>query len=152
MGAHHPQLALTLLELADAHGNQGDILQKIVLLERAIDVQKRAFGDEHLKLVETYTSYAQAFGSQKDYPKQKQYITQAMTIARKRFGDQHIKTVTVLVHVAEANLNNGNLEAAKKQAVAARDVMLEDLKIKEDHPAVVHAKTILQRLDSEAMQ
>ena len=146
MGAHHPQLALTLLELADAHGNQGDIHQKIALLERAIDVQKRAFGDEHLKLVETYTSYSQAFGQLKEFAKQKQHITHAMNIARKRFGDQHIKTVGVLVHVAEANMNTGNIEAAKKQAQAAHDVMVEDLKIKEDHPAVIHSKQILQKL------
>ena len=58
MGAHHPNLALGLNNLALLHYERGSYLEAQALLRRALAIEEEAYGPDDLALIVTLENYA----------------------------------------------------------------------------------------------
>ena len=86
------QVAHTLNRLGTAHGDLGDAAKKRELVERALAIQEREYGRDHLKVAYTLMNLGNAYGDLGDAAKARDLLERALEIREGEYGRDHPKT------------------------------------------------------------
>ena len=73
------------------------------LLERALSIQEREYGPEHVEVAATLGNLGNAFGDLGDYQKAKELLERAYKITKKEFGSGHTRFAHVCIGLAKAH-------------------------------------------------
>ena len=79
-GEDHYQVAITLANLAIAHGALGDPTTKKEMLQRALKIKETHYGEDHYEVAITLTNLANAHGDLGDPRTKKELLQRALKI------------------------------------------------------------------------
>jgi serine/threonine protein kinase len=105
------------------------------LLERALDIQRRVLGSEHLETLESAASVAKALRYQGRYPEAEKLERQTLETQRRLLGPQHPSTLTLISDLANTLFSEGRYPEAEK-------LQRETLQIRRDVLGPQHADTL----------
>ena len=104
-------MAVTLVNLANAHGDLGDTQTKKQMLEWALAILEPHYGKNHPQVAITLTNLANAHGDLGDTQTKKQMLERALAIQEPHYGQDHPEVATTLVEFNEA-FNQGQFQQA----------------------------------------
>ncbi len=119
-GPDDPRLARTLVRIAGL--GEADVVEDRARLERALAIQERALGPQHLDLAETLEALAMTYDWQgEDLPKSVAALQRALEIRRRAQGKHHpdvAEALTTLAYVYDARELYAEAESTLKAAEA----------------------------------
>ena len=118
-------MANTLTNLGNAYGDLGDHAKKRDMLERALAIEERAYGPDHVELAITLWNLAEANGNLGDTVRQREILERALVINESAYGPDHSETVDCR-EALEALINFPLHAAAKGGNVDAITRLLDD--------------------------
>jgi serine/threonine protein kinase len=105
------------------------------LLERALDIQRRVLGSEHLETLESAASVGKVLRYRGRYPEAENLERQTLAIERRLLGPQHPNTLTSISDLANTLFSEGRYPEAEK-------LQRETLQIRRDVLGPQHADTL----------
>jgi tetratricopeptide (TPR) repeat protein len=136
-GDVHPDIAVTLKDLARAVADGGDLKQAIPIMKSALAMQRRLRGSEpHPDVAEAINDLAMLLWRTEDYTASEQFFVEALQMERRLYGEKHPEIATGLENLASTLQDKGDLAAAESY-YAQSLAMRRDL-VGEVHPDVAH--------------
>ncbi|WP_437902736.1 tetratricopeptide repeat protein [Sorangium sp. So ce327] len=144
LGPEHPDVAITLHNLAALLKAKGDYAAAEPLFRRALAIQEKALGPEHPDVATTLNNLAALLATKSDYAAAEPLFRRALTIREKALGSEH-------PDVAESLNSLAGLLYAKDDIVAAEPLLRRALTIQEnalgsEHPDVAFSLNCLAEL------
>jgi serine/threonine protein kinase/tetratricopeptide (TPR) repeat protein len=136
-GDAHPNVAMSLNNLAGIHYVTGDYAGAQERFERALAVHEQALGPEHPDLAASLNNLATVLTARGSYTEATPLLERALSIRRKSLGPEHASVAMTLTNIANVHNHTGNFTEAKamyQQALAIYEVTLGP-----EHPNVADA-------------
>jgi len=144
LGAEHPDVAISLNNLAGLCQSLGDDTKAEPLYQRALAIEEKAFGPEHPAVVESLNNLTVLYLYRGDHARAQPLCRRALAIQEKALGPDHPVVATSLNNLAE------NLKAAGKNALAEplyrRALTIREKALGPDHPDVAKSLNNLAEL------
>ena len=90
-GSDHPEVAITLAYLGNAHQSLGDSQKAKELYERALVIEEKHFGPDHPEVAVTLVNLGNAYRSLGESQKAKEHFERALVIQEKHFGPDNLR-------------------------------------------------------------
>merc|ERR1712110_654473 len=100
-GKGHFMVAVTLMNLANAHGDLGDNLKRKDLLEQVVQIEERHYGKDTWELATTLGNLAGAHGVLGDTRKKAQILSRVLPTFEAHYGKHHKHSVIVREQLAK---------------------------------------------------
>lgn len=146
-GDRHPDVAISLNDLASLRNAQGRHAEEESLLREALIIQRRLHGDKHVDVASTIQSLGAALRTQHKYEEAEPFYRGALAIRRELLGAEHIDVAQTVNSLALLLQNKGDYAGAEplfREALAMRRKLLG-----ESHPIVAGALNNLAMLLKE---
>ena len=140
LGPHHPDLAITITNLANLYTEQGLYGRAEPLYLRALAVKEKALGPHHPSFAHSLNNLALLYQAQGQYARARPVFQRALAIFEAAFGKHHALVANALINLANAYRGQGkvnddstrllmehfyqNLLAGQGRASALRSAML----------------------------
>jgi len=111
LSPEHPEIAITLVNLGLLLNRQGNYAEALPLLERAVVLNKKAYGANHPMVATCIDALARAQKVQGKHARS--LYEQAFAMRRDTLGINHPETVMILNNIAGLHFANGDLEEAE---------------------------------------
>ncbi|KAH8053488.1 hypothetical protein JL720_14697 [Aureococcus anophagefferens] len=131
-------VAITLTNLGNAHGDLGDNAKKRDLLQRALAINEREYGRDHVESACTLANLGNAHGSLGDYAKSRNVLERALAIQEREYGRDHVQVANTLHNLGNAYVDLG--DDAKSRELLERALAIKEREYGCDHESV--AKTL----------
>ena len=134
LGPDHPDVALSLSNLANVHFYQGRYGDAQDLYERALAIRERAFGADHPLVATSLNNLASIYKERGQDDKARPLYERALAIREHTLGSEHVLVAASLNNLALIHYNEGCYREAQdlqRRALAIRERALEP-----DHPDV----------------
>ena len=131
-GLDHPDVALSLNNLAGLYNDQSDFAKALPMFERAFAICEKALGKDHPDFVTILTNLASLYGEQGDYPKALPMLVRALAIREKALGKDHPDFATTLNNLALLYKAQGKYVKALPMLVRA--LAINEKALGKDHP------------------
>lgn len=127
LGPHHPNLAVSLNNLALLYKSSGDYSRAKPLYEKALRIKENALGSAHPDLANNLINLALLYKSTGDFHQAEQLLNRALIIQETAFGADHLKVASSLSALALLYQTLGDYEKAEplyKRALSIREKSL----------------------------
>ncbi|MFC2171564.1 tetratricopeptide repeat protein [Acidobacteriota bacterium] len=114
LGPEHPEVALSLCNLAILLKAAGDYTGARTLYERALAIQEKALGPEHLDVAATLNSFGILLWKTGDYEQARPLYERALEIREKNLGPEHPLVAQCLNNLANLFREMGDYGEAKR--------------------------------------
>ena len=101
-GPDHPEVAATLNDLGNAHGDLGDYRTKKDFLERVLKIEEQHFGADHPEVAATLNDLGNAHGALEDPRTKKDFLERVLKIEERHFGADHPEVAATLNDIGNA--------------------------------------------------
>lgn len=118
----HPDLAMTLIHLADLYFAQGMYKKAGPLYSRTLAIQEETFGAEHINVSDTVYRMALMYKLQKKYLKSEPFFLRALSIREGILGPEHNEVGEILANYASLLRRMGRKDEAKKMEARAKAI------------------------------
>jgi serine/threonine-protein kinase len=119
LGDEHPSVAVALNALGVAVRENGDAESALPLLERALAIYRRAYGPAHHDIALALANTAAALAALGRFEAAEARYAEALAMSREVLGETHFQVVDIRMGQAELSLMRGDLDGARRHAVAA---------------------------------
>jgi tetratricopeptide (TPR) repeat protein len=120
-GSAHFQAANTMMVYADLLEDWGDVDRQAQIAAEALAVYRRTDGPEHRLYTTSLNNLATAYLRQQKPAAAEKLLTESLPLTRKRLGGLHPEVARVLSNLAQARMDQGNLDGVQpllEQALA----------------------------------
>ncbi|MEH1966522.1 tetratricopeptide repeat protein, partial [Nostoc sp.] len=134
LGDEHPDVALSLNNLALLYDSQGRYSEAEPLYIQALALTRKLLGEEHPSVATSLNNLAELYRSQGRYSEAEPLHIQALALTRKLLGEEHPSVAVSLNNLALLYYSQGRYSEAEPlyiQALALRRKLLG-----EEHPSV----------------
>ncbi|MFH1502735.1 MAG: CHAT domain-containing tetratricopeptide repeat protein [Candidatus Eisenbacteria bacterium] len=134
LGSKHPDITISLNELAVDLYIQGDYAGAELLLREALVMRKELLGTEHPDVAESLNNLATCLQTQSDYAGAEPFLRDAVAVWRRSLGDEHPDVASGVYNLASLLHAQGKYAGAEplyREALAMRRRLLGD-----EHPDV----------------
>ena len=134
LGPEHPDVALSLSNLANVHLYQGRYADAEALYERALQIREQTFGADHPLVATSLNNLASIYKERGQDDKARPLYERALAIRERTLGSEHVLVAASLNNLALIHYNQGRYREAQdlqQRALAIRERTLEP-----DHPDV----------------
>ena len=100
LGADHPDVAMTLNNLAFVVHDKGDLKTAIELSRASLDTYTRALGAEHPSVARGMSNLAMWMMEANDFAAAEKLLREALEVRRKRLGPEHADTAATMTLLA----------------------------------------------------
>ncbi len=128
-GEEHPDVAMSLNNLASLLQDKGDYGAAEPLLREALAMRRKLLGDEHPHVANALNNLALLLWNAGDYAACEPLYREALALRRKLLGDQHPDVASSLSNLAtllEAKGDHAGAEPLYREALALRRKLLGD--------------------------
>jgi tetratricopeptide (TPR) repeat protein len=143
-GDEHPDVALSLNNLAGLHQTQGNYDQAKPLYERSLAIREKVFGKEHPDVALSFNNLAELHQSQGNYDQAKPLYERAFAIWEKIHGKEHPSVAISLNNLALLHKTQGHYDQAKP--LYERSLAIFEKVYSKDHPSVATSLNNLAEL------
>ena len=134
LGPSHPDIAVALLGLAQAHREREQFDEALALLERALRLREDAFGPQHPDVATVIVNIGAVLADRGEFDLSRQRQQQALEIREAAFGPNHPAVATSLTALAQLELMQGR--SAESQRLFERALEIREATLGRDHEAV----------------
>ena len=127
-------VATTLNNIAILYENLGDYTRAKSLHQRALAIQEKVYGSEHLDVATSLNNLAQLYQAQADYTRAEPLYQRALAIFEKVLGAEHPDMATSLNNLAILYLNQGDY--ARAEPLYQRALAIFENLLGREHPNV----------------
>ncbi|MEO0967299.1 MAG: FxSxx-COOH system tetratricopeptide repeat protein [Cyanobacteria bacterium J06639_18] len=113
LGDEHPDVALSLDNLADIYHLQGRYAEAESLYQQALSMTKRLLGDEHSDVALSLNNLALLYQSQGRYSEAESLYQQALSMTKRLLGEDHPNVAGILNNLAEIYSLQGRYSEAE---------------------------------------
>jgi tetratricopeptide (TPR) repeat protein len=141
LGEEHPDVALSLSNLASIYDDQGRYAEAEALYHQALELYKRLRVEEHPDVAETLDNLALVYKSQGRYAEAEPLYQQALSMRKRLLGQEHpsvAKSLNNLANLYRLQRRYGEAEPLFQQALSMRKRLLG-----QEHPSVAKSLTNL---------
>ena len=141
LGQEHPDVALSLNNLAMLYESQGNYTKAEPLLVRSLAIKEKVLGQKHPDVATSLNNLAGLYESQGNYAKAEPLYLRSLAINEKVLGKEHPEVATNLNNLALLYRTQGNY--AKAEPLLVRSLAIKEKVLGQEHPDVA---TILNNL------
>src|SRR5262249_15540738 len=134
LGPSHPDVAMSLNNLAALYERQNAYDRALPLLERALTIREQALGPRHPEVAQTLTNLAGVYTYKHDFARAEPLFLRAIAIREAAAGKDHPSLVGPLGNLATMYVEQGLAERAVPPAERALAILERTLGA--DHPQV----------------
>ncbi|HKQ79015.1 MAG TPA: tetratricopeptide repeat protein, partial [Blastocatellia bacterium] len=134
LGPEHPDVALSLYNLANLYSDQDDNAKAKPLFQRALAIFEKALGPESHHVANSLNCLAILHSDQGDYAKAEPMFQRALAISEKARGPEHPDTADLLHNLAALHHDNGDY--AKAEPLYQRALAIFEKAKGPEHPDV----------------
>src|SRR6266511_3639080 len=113
LGPDHPQVTLSLDNLASLYRAKGDNTKAEPLAQRALAIKEKALGPEHPDVALSLNNLVMIYQQRVDYSKAEPLAQRALTISEKTLGPEHFGVAHCLNNLGDLYLGRGEYEKAE---------------------------------------
>jgi CHAT domain-containing protein/tetratricopeptide (TPR) repeat protein len=127
LGPEHPDVAWTLLNLANVHYDLGDFAESAALNRRALAIREKHFGPDHVHVAVSLMNLGNAVERGGDPAAAVPLHERALAIFERAHGAWHRSVAQSLNNLALARMQLGELDVARplfERSIAIRDSLL----------------------------
>ena len=144
LGPEHPDVAMSLNNLAALYRNQGAYAKAEPLYERALAIREKALGPEHPDVATSLNNLAVLYRNQGAYAKAEPLYERALAIREKALGPEHPDVAMSLNNLALLYDNQGAY--AKAEPLYERALAIREKALGPEHPDVATSLNNLAEL------
>jgi CHAT domain-containing protein/Tfp pilus assembly protein PilF len=133
LGPDHPDMAVSLNNVAMLYESQGNHAAAEPLFKRALEITEKAFGPGHPEVSVSLNNLAGLYYSESNLTDAEPLFQRALKIAKKAFGPDHSRTATSLNNLAVLYLDQGNYAAA--EPLHQRALKIREKVLGPEHPS-----------------
>jgi len=100
LGADHPDTLTSMVNLAEAYRNQGQLDKAEELSVQVVEIQKEKLGADHPDALTAMANLAATYSQQGRQDKAEELLVQVMEIRKEKLGANHPSTLTSLNNLA----------------------------------------------------
>jgi tetratricopeptide (TPR) repeat protein len=104
LGNDHPDVALSLNNLAQLYFSQGRYNDAELLYLQSLDIRKRQLGNDHPDVAQSLNNLAQLYFSQENYLEAENLAQQALVIYQQKLGSEHPDTQNAALTVKSLHI------------------------------------------------
>lgn len=134
LGPDHPDVALSLNDLAVVHWYQGRYAQAKELNERALTIRERKLGSDHPDVARSVNTLAIIYVSLGRFPEAQALFERALAIRERVLGPDHPDVAQILINLA--NFQNDRGRRTEALALYERALPIWERELGPDHPNV----------------
>ncbi|MEP1033488.1 CHAT domain-containing tetratricopeptide repeat protein [Ekhidna sp.] len=121
----HPDLIYNYFNLGVIHNKAGQYDSALFYKEKALEIDLRDFGDQHVYVAEDYANLAATHLRQGNYEKSFEYTQRSLDVRKALYGPVHISVGNSLNNMATTHSKMGDLENAIAVKVEALEIFKE---------------------------
>ncbi len=144
LGGEHPDVALSLNNLAVLYALKGDYTKAEPLHHRALAIREKALGGEHSSVAESLNNLAVLYGTKGDYTKAEPLYQRTLAIREKALGGEHPSVAESLNNLA--GLYRAKGDYAKAEPLLQRALAIREKRLGGEHPSVATSLNNLAEL------
>jgi tetratricopeptide (TPR) repeat protein len=144
LGPEHPDVAVSLNNLASLYDNQGQFPKAERLHQRALTIWEKALGPEHPNMAASFNNLALLYYNQGQYGKAEPLYQRALAIKEKVMGPKHPSVATSLDNLVTLYYTQG--QYAKAEPICQRGLAIREKAFGQEHPDVADSLNNLARL------
>ena len=144
LGPDHPDVAVTLNNLANLRRNKGDYATAEPLYQRALAIREKAFGTEHPDVAATLHTLANLHSSKGDHARAESLYQRALLIREKTLGPEHSLVAVSLSSLAILHYSKGDYD--KAELLFQRSLAIAEKALGPEHPDLAYSLTGLASL------
>lgn len=135
LGSQHPEVAQTLVDLADVLLRRGSLTEAERRCREALAIQRRVPGGMHVDVIRTLNTLARIFLARRDYDQADAVIREAQAACAQLHLERHVEVARTLDSLSRLQSEQGQLEPAEASARRALVTWIELLP--DRHPSVI---------------
>jgi len=136
-----PQVASSLMCLADVLLQQGKLAQAEKVVEELLDIRRRTLPTTNLHLAQTCTQLAKLKSSRGAFADADRLFREAITIATDHFGPRHPEVASVSNDLAENLFTQGKYDQARR--ILDRSLRIQESALRKTDPALSRTRNNL---------
>jgi CHAT domain-containing protein len=137
LGPEHPDVALSLSNLALLYGTTGQYAKAEPLYQRSLAIYEKALGPAHPSVATSLNNLAELYRATGQYAKAEPLYQRSLAIWEKALGPEHPNVAASLINLAERYRTIG--EYAKAEPLYQRALAIQEKVLGSDHPDVATA-------------
>ncbi|MGF1602811.1 MAG: CHAT domain-containing protein, partial [Thermosynechococcaceae cyanobacterium] len=134
LGPDHPDVAVSLNNLAELYRTQGQYSKAEPLHQRALSIREKALGPDHPDVAQSLNNLASLYDSQGQYSKAEPLYQRALSIGEKALGPDHPDVARSLNNLALLYTSQG--QYSKAEPLYQRSLSIWEKALGPDHPDV----------------
>jgi len=134
LGTDHPDVAISLNNLAELYRAQGIYQAAEPLYKRSLAILEKALGSEHPNVATSLNNLAGLYESQGNYPSAEPLYKRSLAIREKVLGTEHPDVATSLNNLAELYRAQGIYQPA--EPLYKRSLVLLEKALGSEHPLI----------------
>ena len=144
LGPEHPDVAVSLNNLAALYDAHGQYSKAEPLYQRALGIWEKALGPEHPRVATGLNNLAELYRTQGQYTKAEPLYQRAVGIWEKALGPEHPNLATSLSNLAVLYVAQG--QYAKAEPLHQRALGIREKALRPEHPDVARSLNKLAEL------
>ncbi|XYI00861.1 tetratricopeptide repeat protein [Sorangium sp. So ce1128] len=134
LGSEHPDVAMSLNNLALLYDTKGDYAKAEPLHQRALRIKEKELGSEHPDVATSLNNLASLYQTEGDYAKAEPLYQRALRILEKALGSEHPDVATLLDNLASLYFTKEDY--AKAEPLFQRALRILEKALGSEHPDV----------------
>lgn len=147
LGLEHPDVAVTLNNLAALYDERGDYYKSEPLYQRSLAIQMKAYAPDHPEVGTSLNNLALLYSTRGEYHKAEPLFRRALSIKEKTLGHDHPDLATILSNLAE--LYRSRRENDLARPLYERSLAIAEKALQPQHPNVGYSLNNLAGLYHE---
>jgi tetratricopeptide (TPR) repeat protein len=141
LGSEHPEVAMSLSNLAALYDHQGRYEEAEPLFKRALDIRERAPEPDHLDVALILNNLAGFYDHQSRYAEAEPLYERSLSIRERALGSEHPSVATSLNNLAAVYDSQGRY--AEAEPLLERSLSIREQALDPDHPDVARSLSSL---------
>ncbi|WP_245894914.1 tetratricopeptide repeat protein [Nostoc cycadae] len=137
LGKEHPNVAISLDNLAAMYLAQGNYQQVEPLLKRSLAIREKVLGKEHPNVANSLSSLAVLYLVQGKYQQAESLYLRSLAISEKVLGKEHPLVASTLNDLAALYAGQGNYQQA--ESLHLRSLAISEKVLGKEHPSVANS-------------
>ncbi len=133
-GPNHPNIAVSLNNLAAVYRAQGQYAQAEPLYKRSLAIDETALGPDHPDVAQSLNNLAELYSAQGKYAQAELLYKRSLAISEKAFGPDHPTSATILNNLG--SLYKTQSQYAQAELLYKRSLAIDETALGPDHPSV----------------
>jgi nucleoside phosphorylase len=144
LGPEHPDVAISLNNLAYVYCMRAEYEKAEPLYRRALNIQEQQLGSEHLDVARSLNNLADLYSNQRKYEKAEPLYRRALNIQEQQLGSEHLDVARSLKYLAVLYSNQRKYE--KAEPLFQRVLNIQEQQLGSEHPDVARSLNNLASL------